>query len=168
MARTTRKERMERRQVALQKVSNGMGISEVVDFVSSEWGCSRRTARRDCHWALEELQLGLDTHDLAHLISHMATTLQRVSLKAEMSGQYERHWCAAFVRMTYWCLAGWTQTRRKLSATVGGIAAATPALRRQGPCASPTRISLAPLTMRLHPARGGAEPSRSAHRSAHP
>ena len=88
MARTTRKERMERRQVALQKVSNGMGISEVVDFVSTEWGCSRRTARRDCHWALEELQLGLDTHDLAHLISQMATTLQRVSLKAEMSGQY--------------------------------------------------------------------------------
>ena len=88
MARTTRKERMERRQVALQKVSNGMGISEVVDFVSTEWGCSRRTARQDCHWALEELQLGLDTHDLAHLISHMATTLQRVSLKAEMSGQY--------------------------------------------------------------------------------
>lgn len=38
MARTTRKERMERRQVALQKVSNGMGISEVVDFVSTEWG----------------------------------------------------------------------------------------------------------------------------------
>ena len=79
---------MERRQVALQKVSNGMGISEVVDFVFAEWGCSRRTARRDCHWALEELQLGLDSHDLAHLISHMATTLQRVSLKAEMSGQY--------------------------------------------------------------------------------
>ena len=26
--------------------------------------------------------------DLAHLISHMATTLQRVSLKAEMSSQY--------------------------------------------------------------------------------
>ena len=38
MARTTRKERMERRQVALQKVSNGMGISEVVDFVSAERG----------------------------------------------------------------------------------------------------------------------------------
>ena len=84
MARTTRKERMERRQVALQKVSNGMGISEVVDFVSAEWGCSRRTARRDCHWALEELQLGLDTHDLVHLISHMATTLQRVSMKSRL------------------------------------------------------------------------------------
>ncbi len=38
MARTTRKERMERRQVALQKMSNGVGISEVVDFVSAEWG----------------------------------------------------------------------------------------------------------------------------------
>ena len=78
MTRTTRKERMERRQVALQKVSNGMDLSEVVDFVSTEWGCSRRTTRRDCHWALEELQLGLDSHDLADLISHMVTTLQRV------------------------------------------------------------------------------------------
>ena len=57
MARTTRKERMDRRQVALQKVSNGMGIAELVDFVSAEWGYSRRTASRDCHWALEELQL---------------------------------------------------------------------------------------------------------------
>ena len=54
--------------------------------------------------------------------------------------------------------------RRKLSATVGVIAAATPALRRQGRCASPTRISLALMTMRLHPARGGAEPSRDALR----
>ena len=49
---------------------------------------ARRTSTRDCDWALGELQLGLNTHDLAHLISHMATTLQRVSLKAEISGQY--------------------------------------------------------------------------------
>ena len=54
--------------------------------MSAEWGYSRRTATWDCDWALGELQLGLDIHDLAHLISHMATTLQRVSLKAEMSG----------------------------------------------------------------------------------
>ena len=40
MAITTRKEHMERRQVAPQKVSNGIGISEVVDFVSAEWGYS--------------------------------------------------------------------------------------------------------------------------------
>ena len=59
----------------------------MVDFVSAEWGYSRRTSTRDCDWALGELHLGLDIHDLAHLISHMATTLQRVSLKAEMSGQ---------------------------------------------------------------------------------
>ena len=30
----------------------------------------------------------LDTRDLEDLITHMETTLQRVSLKAEMSGQY--------------------------------------------------------------------------------
>ena len=55
--------------------------------MSAEWGYSRRTSTRDCDWALGELQLGLDIRDLAHLISHMATRLQRVSLKAEMSGQ---------------------------------------------------------------------------------
>ena len=54
--------------------------------MSAEWGHSRRTATRDCDWALGQPQLGLDFHDIAHLISHMATTLQRVSLKAEMSG----------------------------------------------------------------------------------
>ncbi len=74
--------------VALQMISNSIGTSEMVDFVSTECGCSRRTARRDCHWSLEEMQLGLNTNDLAHLISNMATTLQRVSLKAEVSGQY--------------------------------------------------------------------------------
>ena len=56
--------------------------------MSAESGYSRRTATRDCDWALGELQLGLCTHDFAHLISHMAITLQRVSLKAEISGQY--------------------------------------------------------------------------------
>ena len=55
--------------------------------MSAEWGYSRRTSTRDCDRAIGELQLGLDIHDLAHLISHMATTLQLVSLKAEMSGQ---------------------------------------------------------------------------------
>ena len=88
MSRSTRKERLERPQVALQKVSNGMEYPRWSTMCLLNGGCSRRAARRDCHWALEELQLGLDTHDLAHLISQMATTLQRVSLKAEMSGQY--------------------------------------------------------------------------------
>ena len=88
MARTTRKERMERRQVALQKVSNGIGISEVVDFVSTEWGCSRSSAQRDCRWAHDKLQLSIDSHEAQHLIAHMAINLQRIPLKAEEDKQY--------------------------------------------------------------------------------
>ena len=107
-----------------------MGISEVVDFVSAEWGCSRRTARRDCHWALEELQLGLDTHDLAHLISHMATTLQRVSLKAEMSGQYAS--AIGAQRLLYDLLVSrrLDADAKKLRATVGVTGAETVVLNQ--------------------------------------
>jgi len=54
-----------------------------VAFVMSEWGCSRSTARRDVHWAHGELQLGLDAHDVQHLVTHLCTSLQRISLKAE-------------------------------------------------------------------------------------
>ncbi len=54
----------------------------------SEWGCSRSTARRDVYWAHGELQLGLDTHDVAHLLTHLCTSLQRISLKAEGSQQF--------------------------------------------------------------------------------
>ena len=117
---------MEKRQIALQMVSNGMGISEVFDFVYAERGCSRRASRRDCHWALEELQLALDTHDLAHLNSHMATTLQRMGRKQRCLVNMRAPLVHSFCCTTYRCLAGWTLMRRKLSATVGVIAAATP------------------------------------------
>ena len=36
----------------------------------------------------ECLQLGIDSHDAQHLIVHMATSLQRISLKAEEDKQY--------------------------------------------------------------------------------
>ena len=40
------------------------------------------------YWAHGELQLGLDTHDVAHLVTHLCTSLQRISLKSEGSQQY--------------------------------------------------------------------------------
>ena len=54
----------------------------------SQWGCSRSSAQRDCRWAHDELQLGIDSHDAQHLIVHMATSLQRISLNAEEDKQY--------------------------------------------------------------------------------
>ena len=88
MARTTKAERKRRREAALVKISDGHGFADTVAFVMSEWGCSRSTARRDVHWAHGELQLGLDAHDLQHLVTHLCTSLQRVSLKAEQDKQY--------------------------------------------------------------------------------
>ncbi len=53
----------------------------------SRWGRSRSSAQRDCRWAHVQLQLSIDSHDVQHLIVHLATSLQRISLKAEESGQ---------------------------------------------------------------------------------
>ena len=54
----------------------------------SQWGCSRLSAQRGCRWAHDQLQLSIDSHDAQHLMVHMATSLQRISLKAEEDKQY--------------------------------------------------------------------------------
>ena len=51
-------------------------------------GCSRSSAQRDCRSAHDQLQLGMDSHDVQHLIVHVATSLQRIALKAEEDKQY--------------------------------------------------------------------------------
>ena len=86
--RTTKAERKRRREAALVKISEGYGFADTVTFVMQEWGCSRSTARRDVHWAHGELQLGLDAHDAQHLVTHLCTSLQRISLKAESDKQF--------------------------------------------------------------------------------
>ena len=88
MARTSRAERHSRRESALALVSLGKGFSDVVTAQMSQWGCSRSSAQRDCRWAHDQLQLGIDSHDAQHLVCHMATSLQRISLKAEEDKQY--------------------------------------------------------------------------------
>ncbi len=88
MARTSRAERHRRRESALALVSQGKGFSDVVTAQMSQWGCSHSSAQRDCRWAHDQLQLSIDSHDAQHLMVHMATSLQRISLKAEESGQF--------------------------------------------------------------------------------
>ena len=88
MARTSRAERHRRRESALTLVSEGKGLSDVVTAQMTQWGCSRSSAQRDCRWAHDQLQLGMDSHDVQHLIVHVATSLQRISLKAEEDKQY--------------------------------------------------------------------------------
>ena len=88
MARTSRAERHRRRESALALVSQGKGFSDVVTAQMSQWGCSRSSSQRDCRWAHDQLQLGMDSHDVQHLIVHVATSLQRIALKAEEDKQY--------------------------------------------------------------------------------
>ena len=88
MARTSRAERNRRRESALALVSQGKGFSDVVTAQMSQWGCSRSSAQRECRWAHDQLQLGIESHDGQHLVCHMATSLQRISLKAEEAGFY--------------------------------------------------------------------------------
>ena len=88
MARTSRAERNRRRESALALVSQRKGFSDVVTAQMSQWGCSRSSAQRDCRWAHDQLQLGMDSHDVQHLIVHVATSLQRIALKAEEDKQY--------------------------------------------------------------------------------
>ena len=88
MARSSRAERNRCRESALTPVSEGKGFSDVVTAQMAQWGCSRSSAQRDCRWAHDQLQLGMDSHDVQHLIVHVATSLQRITLKAEEDKQY--------------------------------------------------------------------------------
>ena len=92
MARTSRAERHRRRESALALVTQGKGFSDVVTAQMSQWGCSRSSAQRDCRWAHDQLQLGIDSHDAQHLVCHMATSLQRISLKAEEDSNTLQLW----------------------------------------------------------------------------
>ena len=83
MARTSRAERYRRYESALALVSQGKGFSDFVTAQMSQWGCSRSSAQRDCRWAHDQLKLSIDSHDAQHLICHIATSLQRITLKAE-------------------------------------------------------------------------------------
>ena len=86
MARTSRAERNKRHESALTLVSQSKGFSDVVTAQMSQWGCSRSSAQRDCRWAHDQLQLSIDSHDVQHLIVHMATSLQRNNSPAPVKG----------------------------------------------------------------------------------
>ena len=86
--RTTKAERKRRREAALQRVADGYGFQDVVSWVTAEWGCSRRTALRDCNWAHTQLVQGLQEADIQMLLASLCTSAQRIALKAEAAGQY--------------------------------------------------------------------------------
>ena len=68
-------------------------------------GCSRSSVHRDCRWAHDQLQLGIDSHDAHHLVCQMATSLQRISLKAEKTSNTPQLWVPRRC-FTSFCCAG--------------------------------------------------------------
>ena len=52
------------------------------------FGAGKRASSPLPSLAHEQLQLSIDSHDAQHLMVHIATSLQRISLKAEESGQF--------------------------------------------------------------------------------
>ena len=88
IVRTSRAEHYSRNESSFALVTQGKGFSDVVTAQMYQWGCSRSSAQRNCRWAHDQLQLGMDSHDVNPLIVHVGTSLQRIALKAEEDKQY--------------------------------------------------------------------------------
>ena len=88
MAITTRQQRVQRRNEALQLISSGVPPTDVASQLTVKWGCSRRTSLRDIEIAQTELANALDSVELQQMVGWLATQYQRLAAKAERDGQY--------------------------------------------------------------------------------
>jgi hypothetical protein len=88
MAVTTRQQRAQRRNEALQLIADGVPPTDAATQLSQTWGCSRRTSLRDVALAQGELATALDSVELQHMVGWLATQYQRLAAKAESDGQY--------------------------------------------------------------------------------
>ena len=88
MAITTKQQRQQRRNEALQLISNGVPPTDAATQLAQTWGCSRRTSLRDVALAQGELATALDSVELQHMVGWLATQYQRLAAKAERDGQY--------------------------------------------------------------------------------
>ena len=88
MAVTTRQQRQQRRNEALQLISSGVPPTDAATQLTVKWGCSRRTSLRDVELAQGELANALDSVDLQQMVGWLATQYQRLAAKAEKDGQF--------------------------------------------------------------------------------
>ena len=87
MAITTRQQRQQRRNEALQLISSGVPSTDAASQLTVKWGCSRRTSLRDIEIAQSELANALDSVELQQMVGWLATQYQRLAAKAERDGQ---------------------------------------------------------------------------------
>ena len=83
MAVTTRQQRQQRRNEALQLISSGIPPTDAASQLTVKWGCSRRTSLRDIEIAQSELANALDSVELQQMVGWLATQYQRLAAKAE-------------------------------------------------------------------------------------
>ncbi|QNI50170.1 hypothetical protein SynRS9915_00448 [Synechococcus sp. RS9915] len=88
MAITTRQQRLQRRNEALQLISSGVPPTDTASQLTVKWGCSRRTSLPDIEIAQSELAKTLDSVELQQMVGWLVTQYQRLVAKAERDGQY--------------------------------------------------------------------------------
>ena len=88
MAITTKEQRQQRRNEALQLISSGVPPTDAATQLTAKWGCSLRTSLRDVELAQGELASALDSVDLQQMVGWLATQYQRLAAKAEKDGQF--------------------------------------------------------------------------------
>ena len=88
MAITTRQQRQQRRNEALQLISSGVPPTDAATQLTVKWGCSRRTSLRDVELAQGELASALGSVELQQMVGWLATQYQRLAAKAEKDGQF--------------------------------------------------------------------------------
>ena len=88
MAVVTRAERKRRRCVALERLSSGMGVSEVTRTLVMDYGITRRSANLDISWASTQIVKNLDKHEKKDLMAWLLTQSERTFQRAFEAGQF--------------------------------------------------------------------------------
>ena len=87
MAITTKQQRQQRLNEALQLIIDGVPPTDAATQLAQKWGCSRRTSLRDVALAQGELATALDSVE-QRMVGWMATQYQRLAAKAEADKQF--------------------------------------------------------------------------------
>ena len=88
MAITTKQQRQQRRNEALQLIADGVPPTDAATQLSQMWECSRKTSLCDIEIAQSELANALNSVEIRHMVGWLATQYQRLAAKAERDGQY--------------------------------------------------------------------------------
>tara|TARA_Y100001972_G_scaffold93152_1_gene114177 strand:+ start:24 stop:470 length:447 start_codon:yes stop_codon:yes gene_type:complete len=87
MAIVSRAERKRRRCDALQRLTSGMGVSEVTRTLVRDYGITRRSANLDINWASAQMIKNLEKYENTDLMAWLITQTERVYFKALESNQ---------------------------------------------------------------------------------